>query len=97
MNYFFHPEAESEFFDAIEYYEKCEKGLGYDFATEVYFTVERILAHPKAWQFMEEGLIRRALVKRFPYGIIYAEQNREIYILSVMHLHREPDYWKHRT
>lgn len=48
MRYSFHPEAELEFFEAIEYYEGCESGLGYDFALEVYTTVERIRANPKA-------------------------------------------------
>jgi hypothetical protein len=96
MNYFFHPEAETEFIDAIAYYEEYEEGLGYDFAAEVYFTLERITTHPKAWPYMEEG-IRRALVSRFPYGILYAEHNHEIYIAAIMHLHREPGYWKHRT
>ncbi len=35
MKYLFHPEAESEFDQAIEYYEEKEAGLGYDFAVEV--------------------------------------------------------------
>ena len=95
MNYSFHPEAKSEFLHAIEYYEECENGLGYDFAVEVYITVERMLAQPKAWQFIEEG-IRRSLIRRFPYGILYAEEKNEIYIVAVMHLHKDPDYWKHR-
>lgn len=38
MNYSFHPEAEIEFIEAIEYYEEKESGLGYDFAVEVYST-----------------------------------------------------------
>ena len=84
-----------EFFNAIEYYEESEIGLGYDFALEVYTTIERILAHPRAWRYMEEG-IRRALVRRFPYGVLYMENNDEIYITAIMHLHREPNYWKHR-
>jgi hypothetical protein len=96
LKYSFHPEAESEFFNAIAYYEEHEKGLGYDFEGEVFFTLEMIVTHPKAWQFLVKG-IRRALVRRFPHGILYAEHNHEIYILAIMHLHREPDYWKHRV
>ena len=95
MKYYFHPEAESEFLNAIDYFEDRQHGLGNDFALEVYITIEIIIAHPKAWQSMGDG-IRRALVSRFPYGILYAEKNQEIYITAVMHLHREPDYWKHR-
>lgn len=43
MKYAFHPEAEAEFLDAIDYYEGCEAGLGYDFAIEVHATIENIL------------------------------------------------------
>ncbi len=68
MNYSFHPEAEVEFTEAIEYYEEKESGLGYDFAVEVYSTIERTMAFPKAWPVIEED-IRRSLIRRFPYGI----------------------------
>jgi plasmid stabilization system protein ParE len=96
MNYSFHPDAESEFIKAIEYYEGCADGLGYDFAIEVYETIKRIIAYPDAWQELEDK-IRRSLVNRFPYGILYINENNEIIILAVMHLHRDPDYWKSRS
>jgi len=38
MTFSFHPEAESEFRGAIDYYEGCERGLGYDFSIEVFAT-----------------------------------------------------------
>lgn len=34
MNFQFHPEAEIELNEAISYYEKIDKGLGFDFAIE---------------------------------------------------------------
>jgi hypothetical protein len=70
--------------------------LGYDFAVEVYSAIERTMAYPKAWPIIEED-IRRSLVRRFPYGILYAEEDEELFIVAVMHLHRDPDYWKHRS
>ncbi len=95
MNYTFHPEAETEFLNAIDYYEACEVGLGYDFSIEVYSTIENILSFPKAWPILEEE-IRRCQTKRFPYGLVYTEEGNEILILAVMHLRRDPDYWKER-
>ena len=59
MRYLFHPEAETEFDHAIEYYEECERNLGYDFAVEVYSAIERAVFHPKAWPIMDDE-IRRA-------------------------------------
>ena len=95
MKYFFHPEAEVEFAEAIEYYEKKESGLGYDFAVEVYSAIERTMAFPKAWPVIEED-IRRSLIRRFPYGILYSEEKEGICIMALMHLHKNPEYWKHR-
>ncbi len=95
MKYSFHPAAEAELIQAIDYYEECEQNLGYDFALEVYNSIQRIIAYPKAWPALTHG-IRRSLVRRFPYGILYTIENDEIIILAVMNLHREPDYWKNR-
>jgi hypothetical protein len=89
----FHPEAEAEFLDAIGYYEDCELGLGYDFAIEVHSTIESILSYPKAWTILDDD-IRRCQTRRFPYGVVYSQDGDVIFILAVMHLHRDPDYWK---
>jgi len=43
------------------------------------------------------GDIRRALVHRFPYGILYVPEQNQILIIAVMHLHRQPGYWQDRT
>lgn len=96
MTFSFHPEASEEFFGAIAYYEERQAGLGLDRALEVQAAVRNILAFPSAWPIVE-GEIRRCLVHRFPYGILYAIEPAEIWILAVLHLHRSPDYWKHRT
>jgi len=96
MSYRFHPEAEVELNLSIDYYESIEPGLGYDFAIEVYDTIQRVLEFPKAWTILD-GEVRRSLVKRFPYGVLYSEDAGDILILAVMNLHRAPDYWKHRA
>lgn len=96
MKFEFHPEAEKELYAAIDYYEDCNKGLGYDFAIEVHSAIDRIITYPKAWPVLEDE-IRRCLTRRFPFGILYSIESDNIYILAIMNLHREPDYWKHRT
>ena len=96
MKYSFHPEAENELNLAIDYYEECKKGLGYEFAFEVYMAVARARTYPQAWQVIE-GDVRRSLVNRFPYGVLYAREKKELLIIAVMHLHQKPGYWKKRT
>ncbi len=64
-------------------------------AIEVYSDIQRAVAHPKAWSSLE-GEIRRVLIRRFPYGVLYTEEKDGLFILAVMHLHRDPEYWKTR-
>jgi hypothetical protein len=72
MKYAFHPEAKAEFLAATDSYEDRESGLGSDFAIEVHSTIENILSFPHAWPLLEDD-IRRCLIRRFPYGIIYSQ------------------------
>jgi toxin ParE1/3/4 len=95
MKFDFHPEAETEFLEAIEYYEGSAPGLGEDFSLEVYSTVQNILSYSHAWPIVEDD-VRRCLTNRFPYAVLYSIESDRIYILAVMHLHRHPDYWKSR-
>jgi hypothetical protein len=62
----------------------------------VHSTIENIISFPKAWTILEDD-IRRCQIRRFPYGIIYSQHGEVIFILAVMHLHRDPEYWKDRV
>lgn len=95
MSFSFHPEAKEELTRAVEYYEEQLDNLGLDFSTEVYSAIQRIVSHPEAWPKLTEE-IRRCLVNRFPYGVLYTEEDDEIYIVAVMNLHQKPGYWRKR-
>lgn len=95
MNYFFHPAAKSEFLDAVEYYEGCEEGLGYDFSAEIYSAIQTILRYPKAWPILTDD-VHRFLTNRFPFGVLYVMEEDHILIIAIMHLHRSPGYWSER-
>lgn len=47
MTFSFHPEAEEEFFFAIEYDEEREPGLGYQFSVEVTTAIANAADFPK--------------------------------------------------
>jgi len=55
MKYKFHPEAKKELIFAVEYYEECRKGLGLEFANEVYKTIQRINAFPNSCHSIDDG------------------------------------------
>ncbi|OFZ55541.1 MAG: plasmid stabilization protein [Bdellovibrionales bacterium RIFOXYB2_FULL_36_6] len=95
MNYSFHPDAEKELNEAVDYYNECQNGLGLEFAKEVYLAIQNILSFPHAWAQLSSNT-RRCLTNRFPYGVIYQVTDKEVFIIAVMHLNREPNYWKKR-
>jgi toxin ParE1/3/4 len=84
--------AEKEYLEAIEYYNRQRPGLGYEFSVEIDSGMKYIERFDSAWQLLAKD-IRRYLIKRFPYGIIYSIQNESIIVLSIMNLHREPKNW----
>ncbi len=96
MNYLFHPEAEAELNRAVEYYEEKEAGLGLDFAREVYQSIQRARSFPEAWPVLS-GEVRRILVNRFPYGVLYVPEEDKIFIIAVMNLNQKPGYWEKRS
>ena len=95
ISYAFHPEAEAEFADASEFYESRMAGLGRLFSAEV----RRIL-----WllrEFPDAGAptrlpVRRIMIDRFPYAVVYRHDVDSILILAISHLHRRPGYWRRR-
>ena len=87
--------AEDELFEAVEYYNEQQDGLGFDFADEVERAVEQIVQFPDAWGRLSKRS-RRYLINRFPYGVVYQKRSDCILIVAIMHLHKEPTYWQDR-
>ena len=96
MKVSYHPKAADEYDEAIDYYEDCQTGLGKQLTQEIDASIKLILAFPIAWTLLE-GEVRRILIRRFPYGLLYISRDDEIYILAVMNLNCNPNYWKTRT
>ncbi|HDH34315.1 MAG TPA: type II toxin-antitoxin system RelE/ParE family toxin [Nitrospirae bacterium] len=84
--------AQSELDDIFAWYETQSQGLGTQFLDDFDRTVRRIAAYPFSSHEIEKGL-RRSLLSRFPYGIIYGIDSETIIVVAVAHLHREPQYW----
>jgi toxin ParE1/3/4 len=91
----FHPDAQDELISAARFYEDHTGGLGLDFVLTVQRTYERVLDFPRSGTPLGRRL-RRVLVPKFPYGLLYRIEPDRIYIVAVMHLHRRPGYWRSR-
>jgi hypothetical protein len=95
VKYRFHPQAEAELNEAVDYYDACQEGLGLEFAKVVYAAIENICQYPLAWTPLSRNT-RRFLLNRFPYGVVYQSKGDGIIIIAVMQLSRKPDYWRRR-
>lgn len=87
--------ARAELEEAVDRYEARRPGLGAEFATEVQTAIDRILQLPLACPRISPRC-RRCRVARFPYGVIYQIRPNQIVIVAVMHLRRDPSYWRER-
>ncbi len=96
MNVSFHPLAERELNDAAQYYESNGAGLGAAFLAEVERCCDGIVEYPGAGLVMT-GSVRRRLIRRFPYALLYRIREDQVRILAVMNLKRRPGYWVGRT
>jgi plasmid stabilization system protein ParE len=94
------PEAVAELAEAAEWYAGRRPGLELDFLDQV----ERILlvierspaSFPRLLDLPADLGIRRALVPRFPYAVVFVEFDTEVTVLAVAHAKRRPGYWLNR-
>lgn len=87
--------AEIEMLDAARYYDLQASGLGDDFLDKIDSALQDIAAHPERWPVIRFN-IRRRLIHRFPYSLLYRVDPDEVVVLAIMHLRRHPDYWLNR-
>src|SRR6266404_5791629 len=92
----FLPEAKEEFDAAADWYEQRQIGLGIDFVTKIREVVRSVAQNPRMHAKVY-GDVRKAVVKRFPYLVLYREDATEVIIVSVFHSSRNPGIWKKRA
>ncbi len=91
-----HELANKEFSEAAEWYEFQSKELGKQFIKSVIEQIKKIRRNPD-WYLIEEDDIHKVYVPRFPYKILYTiENNHQIVIWAIAHMHRKPWYWQNR-
>lgn len=91
----FHPAARAEFREAILFYDERATGLGHQFTEDVENAVQRIREMPAAHPIISKG-IRRCVLPRFPYSVLFRADGTQIEIMALMHQRRHPDAWKER-
>lgn len=90
------PQAEAEVTAAFDWYQEQHWGLGYDFLTALSGALERLARLPELHERVALRT-RKALLRRFPYMILFAIENDEILVTAVFHSRRNPAKWADRV
>lgn len=89
------PEAESEISETALWYTRRGIGLGADFLDEVATTLSALRDRPDRFPIVE-GEIRKTLLRRFPYVVLFSIRGEEVIVISCFHTRRDPTHWRDR-
>lgn len=101
-SYRFHPHAEIEIVDEVEYLKADNPDdplVAQRFQLAVDRAIGRMLQHPQIGKVIFERRgrrIRRWRVRGFRYSLVYAVPGDIVHILAVAHHRRKPGYWLYR-
>src|SRR2546428_740909 len=95
------PETVSELAEAAAWCESREPGLASRFIEEVEQVLPTIGARPRSFARLLDTaadlIVRRALLPRFPFALVFTELDAEVRILAIVHAKRRPGYWLYRV
>jgi len=91
----FHEAAVVELNEAADFYNLESPGLGLTFLREVETALATIAQFPEATPLLH-GRVRRKVLLRFPYTVIYSLRDEQIRVLALAHEKRRPFYWRGR-
>lgn len=90
------PEAERELEEAFWWYERQRSGLGLEFLLAFDAAVESLRRLPEGHELVALRT-RKALLRRFPYLVLYAVEAERLVITAVFHGRRDPRRWSDRV
>ena len=90
------PDADEDIGSIFSWYHRIDPNLAFRFVWEGRTATARIARFP--YQFaLVNGAVRRARLKRFPYGIYYYLKSKEAKIIAILHERRSDDVWRQRS
>jgi plasmid stabilization system protein ParE len=92
----FHPEASDEFASSRAWYHARSARAAERFEAEVERVLSVIRATPEFYP-EYDATTRFAVLRRYPYTVVYEVQQARIYVIAVAHTSREPGYWTDRS
>jgi plasmid stabilization system protein ParE len=89
-------EAEADMEEAYLWYPERGADLGADSLAAVDESIEGVRTHPERHALVHRN-VRRALLRRFPYGLFYVHDQDRIHIIACFHASRDPRAWQARS
>jgi plasmid stabilization system protein ParE len=90
------PEAQTDVDAAYATYEQRRAGLGDRFLDQLRRRVEVISDNSEMYAVLRDE-VRAAALRRFPYVVYYRFEAGTVFILAVLHAHRDPQTWMSRA
>lgn len=83
-------QAENELEDALYFYDLISTKIGDNFLNQINTCIESILLNPETYK-LEFDIYRQAVVKKFPFVIIYTKIDSKILISAIFHTSKNPN------
>ena len=96
----YHAAAGEEAERAAEWYRSEQLALGLDFERELNAAIDLLRQEPipsvSYARAPNEYGIRRLILRRFPYDLVFIERDEVILVIALAHHARRPGYWRSR-
>ncbi|WP_298884620.1 type II toxin-antitoxin system RelE/ParE family toxin [uncultured Bradyrhizobium sp.] len=93
---FFTRAARADLVDAFRWYDAHAPHVVPQFRDALRAAMVRVAENPKQFPPASKN-VRRALLRRFPYTLVFRETHDAIYVVAVFHTSRDPLIWLHRS
>jgi hypothetical protein len=82
-------QTEGDLAEAVAWYNQVRAGLGSSLMLCFEEALNRVIDHPEAFPTVLPG-VRRALIRRFPYGVFFRVRSKRIEVEAFFHLRADP-------
>lgn len=88
-------QAKADIREAALWYESQRLGLGRAFVQQIDALLDRVRLNPMQYQIVHRE-VRRAVPRRFPYGVFYRVDGADVLVFAIVDLRRDPSIWQDR-
>lgn len=92
----FTEEAKLDVQEAWLWYEEQKANLGEEFILSLEASINQIERNPLQYQ-THYNIFRIAILRRFPYKVVFIAEEQVIIVIGVIHNQRDPSVWMARA